>query len=158
MYKVLSIKYWMRGKGIIKIRPVFFSFILFSTFCFLLLGAPALGAEPIKLTPNCNAALPPNTVPGGTPETTPCNVSAFIVWVKQIIKYMFIVSVPIATAFIVYGAFVMMKSGGNPGEFANGKKVVLSAIIGIVIMFTANIVVSTIVNALTGSSEYYKKL
>lgn len=140
MYKVFSIK----------------SALLLAAACLLLavIAVPALsfGAElPIKLSPDCDATLAPGDPAG--PNGPPCNISAFIIWVKTLIRYMFIIAVPIATAFIVWGAFVMMKSGGNPGEFEKGKKVVYSAIIGIIIMFTANLIVSTIVNALKGATS-----
>ncbi len=100
------------------------------------------------LTPDCKATLAPNTPPGDTTETKPCNITAFVVWVKKIINYLFYISVPIATAFILWGAFVMMKSGGNPGEFDKGKKVILSAIVGIIIIFTSNLIVTTVANLL----------
>ncbi len=98
------------------------------------------------LTPDCDATLAPNAPPG--PNGPPCDIRAFVNWVKKIINYLFYISVPIATAFILWGAFVMMKSGGSPGEFEKGKKVILSAIIGIVIIFTSNLIVTTIANIL----------
>lgn len=115
-------------------------------FVLLLAAAPAMMpamAQDFQLRPKCDATKPPG-------EAGACNVQAFVDWVKTIINYLFIISVPIATVFIVYGAFVMMKSGGNPGEFAKGKTIVVSAIIGIVIIFTANLIVTTVVNALKG--------
>ena len=116
------------------------------------MAAPVLAAEPTPKTglrPDCNPTLPPSAESGGTPETTPCNISAFTVWVQKIIKWLFWISMPLALIFGIYGGFVIMTAGGAEERFKHGKSILTAAIIGLLIVFLSNLIVSSIVKILT---------
>ncbi len=133
----------------------------------LLDGTPAFAAPAptnfssgFSLQPDCNPTLAPSApgpypqYPEGSGQTPgPCDINAFIALVKKIINYLFYISVPIATGFIIYGAFVMITSGGNPAGFQNGRKIILAAIIGFAIMLTATLLVTLVVSVLKGATQ-----
>lgn len=111
-------------------------------------GTPSSG---FSLQPDCDPALAPNAEPG--PNGPPCDINAFIALIKKIINYLFYISIPLAAGFIVYGAFVIIISGGNPAGFQKGKTIIVAAIIGITIMLTANLLVSLVVSVLKGATK-----
>ena len=55
----------------------------------------------------------------------------------------------VATGFIVYGGFTYMTSAGDPGKVAKGKKIISSAVIGLVIAMIATILTNTIITVVT---------
>lgn len=54
----------------------------------------------------------------------------------------------VAVAFLVYGGFVYMTSGGNEDNAERGKKTVTNAIIGLVIIILSYSIVTVVINAL----------
>ena len=76
----------------------------------------------------------------------PTNAPDFQTLVDNIISFMIIVSVPIVSLVILYGAYQMLTSGGDPAKFETGKKTILYAIIGFVIILIAKGVSSVIQN------------
>ncbi len=55
----------------------------------------------------------------------------------------------LAIAIILYGGFVWMTSGGNPEKIDKAKKILVSAVIGLVIIFTSVMIASFIINRLS---------
>lgn len=56
----------------------------------------------------------------------------------------------VATLVILYGAFLIMRSGGQPEMLVKGKNAVIYALIGVVIVFFSVALVSLIVDVVGG--------
>lgn len=61
-----------------------------------------------------------------------------------IIDFIFTIAIPITAIMVLVGAFQMITSGGNPEQFSKGKKTLLYAAIGFVVVIIAKGVVSII--------------
>lgn len=55
--------------------------------------------------------------------------------VDAILTWLWWLSIPIAVIMIVYAGFIMMKSGGDPAKFKQGRKILLWAVIGLAVVF-----------------------
>lgn len=54
-----------------------------------------------------------------------------------------------ATIFVVYGGFKYITSEGDPNKIASAKKILTSAVIGVVIAVLASVIVNTIISVIT---------
>ena len=57
----------------------------------------------------------------------------------------------LATGFVIYGGYLYIMAGGDPGKVAKGKKTLTAAIIGVAIAISANVIMNLIVGTLTAS-------
>lgn len=62
----------------------------------------------------------------------------------KIINFIFIIAAPICAIMVLWGGFKMMTSSGDPEKFSSGKKTLLYAAIGFVVVLLANSAVSII--------------
>lgn len=113
--------------------------------------------SPIKLAPDCNPTLSPIPTPEQIKEaetkgksTQPCNITAFIKWIKQLINVLLTIAIPIGVIFVVWGAFVIITAGGSEDRVRKGKDVITAAVIGIAIAFGAWLIITTVNKILTG--------
>ncbi len=58
----------------------------------------------------------------------------------------------VAVVYIIYGGFLYVASGGNEENTAKGKKIILYALVGIVIILASFAIVNTILQSTTGAS------
>ncbi len=151
--------------------------ILLTTFYILLSGvtpafaAPTPAPPDLHLRPNCNPTLAPDPAAAAAQVQklkaagqwksgdleNPCNLTTFVYWIQYIIRFMFYISIPISVMFVIYGSFVIMTAGGSEERFGKGKKIIWAAIIGIIIVFTANLTITTIERALKSGAEQLLK-
>ena len=110
-------------------------------FLLLFLVSPVF-AQGLTLAPKCDPTLPPNAKPG--PNGPPCNITAFISWIRQIIQFLTIIAVPIGIGFIVYGGFVIMTAGGSGDRVSKGKGIITASVIGLAIVFGAWLIITTV--------------
>ena len=65
--------------------------------------------------------------------------------VTSITNYIaFVISPPLIVLLIIFGAFQMLTAGGEPEKFANGRRTILYAIIGYVVIVVAAALVGLI--------------
>lgn len=102
-------------------------------------------AQGFKLAPDCNPTLPPNSTTGN-----PCNIAAFIAFLKKIIQFMFVIAIPLAVIVIVWGAFVIMTAGGSESRVTQGKGIITAAVIGLAILLGSWLIVTTVLGFLKG--------
>ena len=90
-----------------------------------------------------SAVAPPTEVfaqpaGGSNPRTitlpNPLGCNTFEECANKIIDALLIVAIPIVTIMVLYGGFQMMTAGGDPEKFTNGRKTVLYAAIGLVVV------------------------
>ncbi len=133
---------------------------------------PASAQAPLSNTIDCNPALAPNyanlsekdkdiirksyTDRGEPFNDKPCDIPAFIRFLKNLINWGVGITIPLATGFIVYGAFVIMTAGGNAGKVDDGKKVILAAVIGVAIALGSYLIVNAILNLIPINTSVVK--
>lgn len=84
----------------------------------------------------------------------PCTFCDAIKVTANIVKLLFQVAIPIAVAMIVYGALRLMLAGGSEEQITKSRKVMTSAVIGLVIALSAWIIVNTLLHVLTGNPSF----
>lgn len=127
------------------------------TFSFLIFNSQLVFAQILPpLAPQCNPTLPPSfkgtapyPAPNG-PSLPPCNITAFVAWIRQIIQFLTAIAIPIGVLFIAYGAFVIMTAGGSEERVRQGRGIITAAAIGVAITFGAWLIVTTVNKILTG--------
>ncbi|MEK7542842.1 MAG: pilin [Patescibacteria group bacterium] len=67
---------------------------------------------------------------------------------KKIIDWIIELGAPVAVIMVVFGAFKMLFSGGDPEKFASGRKTILYTVMGYGIIFLAWSIASLIENIL----------
>jgi len=67
--------------------------------------------------------------------------------VTKIIHGLFILAIPVVTIMVLVGGFQIMTAGGDPEKLKNGKKTVLYAAIGFIVIGLAESVAYIIQNA-----------
>ena len=101
----------------------------------LLLAIVAHAQTPITLQ------NPLSGVSGGNCNTLSCPAQA-------IINFFYTIAIPICGIMILVGGFQMMTAAGSPEKFSNGKKTILYAVIGFIVVLLAGSVAALIQNVL----------
>lgn len=81
-------------------------------------------------------------VPCGNTGQPMCKLCDLIVGINTIVKYGFGIAVVVALTFIVVGAVIYIVSAGNTGMIEMAKSAMKDACIGIIIVFTAWLIVT----------------
>jgi len=108
---------------------------LLITFSFLLSANSAL-AQGSPFIGKCDPSKPPGA--GG------CGIPEFIAFVKNVINYLFVIAIPLAVIFIVWGGFVIMTAGGSEEKVKKGKGIITASVIGLAILFGSWLIVTVI--------------
>lgn len=83
--------------------------------------------------------------PGESQEVkAPCQFCHFFVMFKGILDFALKLVITIAVLMFVYGGFLYLVSGNNPSQLQTAMKVLTSTVIGLIIIFAAWIIISTI--------------
>ena len=98
-----------------------------------------------------NIVLAQGLVKCGNPGQPACNLCSLLELVKTLINYAITLAFAFTGLFITWGAFVIMTAGGGSERVQEGKKIVTTAVIGLVIMLSAWLILGTVVQILTGS-------
>lgn len=90
-------------------------------------------------------------VPCGPGKADPvCDVCDFFVLIDNIIDFISIKIAPyLALLLIIGGAFMMIVSGGSETQYAKGKTIITSAIVGLLIIWGSWVIIDTIMSGLT---------
>ncbi len=89
----------------------------------------------------------------GNPGQADCNICSFLELVKGLIDFAIKLAFALAGLFITWGAFVTMTAGGSEERVKQGREILTTAIIGLVIMLSAWLILGTVIQVLTGSSS-----
>lgn len=84
------------------------------------------------------------TLPGGS---TP-GANTVSIWAVDIINYALALAGIVAVAFLIFGGFRYITSGGNDEAAESGKKIITNSIIGLIIIILSYVIVTVIINAL----------
>ncbi len=86
-------------------------------------------------------------VPCGGPGENPCTLCHFFVMLNNIIRFVMTVLVPtVAVLMLVIGGVLFFFAGAKPATLMQAKGVITSVIIGLLIIFSAWIIVNTVLS------------
>lgn len=78
-----------------------------------------------------------------------CGKAEFYELLSDVFKYLIFISGLAVVLSIAIGGFFMLISGGSEEKVSHGKKIIKSAIIGLIIVLTAWLMVNTIITTFT---------
>jgi hypothetical protein len=90
---------------------------------------------------------------GKTGENKMCTLCDLIIGINTIIKYIFSISVIAALTALFIGAIMYIFSGADPSSAEKGKKAIMNALLGIVIIFAAWVFVNFTMKLLGSKSN-----
>ena len=96
------------------------------------------------LVPACNPVGPK-----GDPNT--CNLCHVLELSKNLTTFALEIGVVLAGLFFTWGAFVIMTAGDSEEKVKEGKKIITTVVTGLVIAFSAWLIVATLLQVITGS-------
>ena len=90
-----------------------------------------------------------NLVPCGGQSEPACTWCHLMLLAQNIIMFLATTLAPIiAVLFIIYGGFIIMTSGGSPEKINKGRSIITSVAFGLVIMFSAWVIVDTLLKVI----------
>ncbi|MDP4007422.1 MAG: hypothetical protein Q8P55_02410 [bacterium] len=82
-------------------------------------------------------------------EGNPCQLCDLFGLINNILNWVLFIFVPIvAPIFIVIGGLYMLVARDNPGTLTTGKNVLTAAVIGLIIIYTAWVLLNTVLTSL----------
>lgn len=122
---------------------------------FAILGIILLGtmiASPVLAASNCtsycndpaNKSAPTNKFC----ICNPLNATSVTALIDRLVNFIFLVGVAVAPVMILVGAFYYMTSAGDPDKVGKAKQIILYTLLGVAILYMANILISMVRNIL----------
>ncbi len=88
-------------------------------------------------------------IPCGTEDNPEkCTLCHFFLLGQNIINLLLFILVAVAPLIIIFGAIIIITSGGSPEQATKGKKAITYTVIGLLIAFGSWIVINTVINKL----------
>ncbi|MGB7957566.1 MAG: pilin [Minisyncoccia bacterium] len=94
-----------------------------------------------------NNSAPPLTNPLAVNGSNP----TFQTILSNVTSFLLLIAAPICGIMVVWGGFQMITARGNPEKFSEGKKTLLYAAVGFIVIIFASSVVPLIQSIFTGS-------
>ena len=128
-------------------------FILVSIFFNV---APALAQGPLvgKFIPKCVIDPPTGNHPEDGSEGQCRSISIFVILLLNVANYLFTIVGALALLFFIYGGFMLILSQGKSEQLQKGKEIILAAVIGLIIVFSAYMLVSFLGEAIGLKKEF----
>jgi amino acid transporter len=104
-----------------------------------------------KFIPKC-VIDPPTGFAGNEGECR--SISIFVILLLNIANYLFSIVGALALLFFIYGGFVLILSQGSSEQTQKGKDIIIAAVIGLVVVFSAYILVRFLGEALDLDKAY----
>ena len=78
-------------------------------------------------------------------QTAPCTFCHFFALIDNIVKFvLFRIVAPIAVLMLVIGGIMLFFAGGSPGTLNKAKSILISTAIGLVVIFSAWVIINTV--------------
>ena len=142
--------------------------MIFSVFLFVTLGQTVFAVSWWPLVPCGLQAQPkdssgvelPKTGPNGHDYTQPCNQCDLLRLFKNIIDFVLVGLMPPAAAILfVWGGFLILMGGANPGLISKGKDIFWNTAIGVAIISASWLITNTIIRSVAADNiapEWWK--
>ena len=127
---------------------------------FGLVGIATIGAASLLIAPESASAQ--GLVPCGGETQSPCTLCHIFQLLHNIIEFILVVVVPIVAAFLfAWGGFVWLSSMGNPSRIKQGQQILLAAVVGILIVYSAWLFINLFLTSLgvvtfSGTGTWWK--
>lgn len=124
-------------------------FIVLSVVLLCIFAVPLLSvhAQTLGIKDICNH-------PGGK-GAPDCNFDDLLNLGRQIINFLIILSIPIATVAFAYAGYLFLTSGGSASQTSKAKSIFTKVLLGFLFVLTAWLIVRTITSALLKPGAYY---
>ena len=93
-------------------------------------------------------------VPCGRQGQDPCTLCHIFELAKNVIQFLFEFILIIAPVFVLIGGVVILSSAGKPEQAGLGRKIITSAIVGVIIALLAWTILGMVFNALVGGPGF----
>jgi len=88
-------------------------------------------------------------IPCGGEAQPPCTLCHVFALLHNIIEFILVIVVPIIAAFLfAWGGFVWLSSMGNPSRVKQGQQILLAAVVGILIVYSAWLFINLLLTSL----------
>jgi len=85
----------------------------------------------------------------GTLTTKACNFCDLFILAQTIIYFLMLeIALPLAIVALIYGGFMWITAGGDPGKVTKGRKAIEYAVYGMIFAFGAWLIVDTVLKGL----------
>ncbi|KKQ40168.1 MAG: hypothetical protein US58_C0023G0002 [Candidatus Magasanikbacteria bacterium GW2011_GWA2_37_8] len=99
--------------------------------------------------------IPTCALDDALPPDSPCrNVSIFVQLLINVARYLFGIVGALALLFFIYGGFTMILSGGSAEKTKKGTQIIVAAVIGLAITFSAYLLVSFLGESLGVQTQF----
>ncbi len=112
----------------------------------------AVSTNPASTNPPLSTNPSDSTNPGGISLKNPLNFTNLSDLLTAIAKFLFTISVPIVTIMVLFGGFQVLTAAGNAQQIDAGKRTLLYAVIGFVIILLAGGIASLVGSVLSGNT------
>lgn len=106
------------------------------TFVLIAIPSAMVFAQATVIPSGCNTS--------GFLQNPLCPCQDFQCVAVKIVGFLLEIAVPLTAIMVLVGGFIMITSAGNPEKFSQGKKTLLYAAIGFVVVLFANAIVQVI--------------
>ncbi len=93
-------------------------------------------------------------VPCGRAGQDPCTLCHVFELANNVVQFLLQFALVVAPIFILFGGIMILISAGSPDKVSLGKKIITSAVIGVIIALGAWAILGTLFNALIGGSGF----
>ncbi len=83
-----------------------------------------------------------------------CDFCDALIVTSNVIQFVWQIATAIAVLMIIYGAFVMLTSGGSEERVSQGRKAMISAVTGLAIALVAWLFVNELLQFLSGNPSF----
>ncbi len=108
-------------------------------WCMRPITAPARASVYCSNPSQCGLKLDPKLEGIQGIETSGTLTDAIVAWTNYALGFVGV----IAVAFIVYGGFLNITAGGDEDQASRGRKIIVQAVVGIIIILSAYAIVNT---------------
>ncbi|MEK7635833.1 MAG: hypothetical protein AAB405_01955 [Patescibacteria group bacterium] len=82
-----------------------------------------------------------------------CEFCDLLTLAEKVLDFaLYYIAVPLVVIFIIYGGFVILTAGDKPERVSDGRKIITSAVIGLLIALLAWLLIDTILQVIAGNN------
>ncbi len=75
--------------------------------------------------------------------------------IANVIRLLLLVAGALAVVFVIYGGYQYITAGGNEEQAEGGKKTLVNAIIGVVVIILSYVIINVVINTIAGTGGIF---